>query len=152
MLPCVPLRWLVGFAPLSVQGQQLQHQQLRMGSVWCVGGALCPTCLARNEVLLSLFEFLLSGTKGGLTSLPFPWWWAASGSSSVPSSFCVARNKMSSGLSKSTILVGRVLPPRVSAVLRALSLQAPIRERRQRYRWGWRSGGCPLCSRAEQSR
>lgn len=116
MLPCV---WLVGFAPLSVWGPQHWHQQLHMLCVVhlrCLVLHLVCKDVTRPRVL-SPFKFLCLGVKGGVITLLSPWWWAASGSSSFSSSFSVVGNKMSPGLSRSTVLGVRIPLPQVSAVL-----------------------------------
>lgn len=65
--------------------------------VLCVRPALLVKVLQSSKFFLCYLKCLL-GLKGGAVSLPFLWWWAACGSSLVPSSFSMVGN-MSPGLS-----------------------------------------------------
>lgn len=106
-------------------------------TLFCGGSVLAPGaspvfCVVHSEVhcvlpaspismqqgpeffFLPFSEFLLPGMKGDRVL----WWWlAASGSSSVHSSFSVVGNKTSPWPFKSTVLGVRVLPPQMSSVL-----------------------------------
>lgn len=104
-------------------------------SLFCAGSFLAPGaspvfCVVHSEVpcilpalpvsmqqgpdffFFPFSKFLLLGVKGGTVL----WWLAASGSSSVHSTFSGVGNKMTLGPSKSTVLGVRVLPSQVSSL------------------------------------
>lgn len=108
MSPCVRLTW--GLCPRLCRVNSLGTSSSTCAlhgpsEVPCVPPA-SPIRMSQGPqfFFLPFFEFLLPGMKGGIVGLPFPRWWAASGGSSVPSSFSVVGNEMSPGPSKSMVL------------------------------------------------
>lgn len=134
-LPCVRWMWSKVFAPFSVQGQSWQ-QELLLCSVWrfCVPPASPVSMQQGPELFLPFCKFLPPGVKGDTV----PWWLAASGSSSVHSSFSVVENNDSRAIQKHSPWGEG---PSTPAELCALSPDPPGTAR-----WPWDGGaGCPLC-------